>query len=227
MNENAESLYRKGTLLLESDPERALECLTESLRMAPNSPPAIYNRIVALARLGLDAEAVKDLNRLEQLSPALGANLRFTLKASAAPYTDIANQAFENGQLDLALSKYESAITYDPDYANAWVGRGIVLKITGRNDEALRCFNKAIELEPENYFAWINRADFNFRERRLAESLYDYSKAIELLPDDPDAYLGRSSVFLELNQFDKSADDKRLAESLRSKAESLDPDGAR
>src|SRR6187200_1843260 len=152
MNENAESLYQKGTALLESDPEKALEYLTESLRMAPEAPPAIYNRIVAFARLGLDAEAVKDLSRLEKISPSLGANLRLNLKASAAPYTDIANQAFENGQLDLALSKYESAIAYDPAYANAWVGRGIVLKIIGRSDEALQCFNKAIELEPENYF---------------------------------------------------------------------------
>jgi tetratricopeptide (TPR) repeat protein len=52
----AEQFYTRGTELLDSDPERAIAYLTRSLELAPDAPPALYNRAAAYARVGRDSE---------------------------------------------------------------------------------------------------------------------------------------------------------------------------
>lgn len=208
---DARALYKSGTALIESDPERALDCLTRSLELAPNVPPAVYNRIVVLARLGRDCEAVGDLEILERLDPTLGGELRAELKAAAVPYTEIGNSAFESGQVEVALKKYESALAYDPAYANAWIGRGIVLNQLGQSDQALECFNMAIALEPDNYSAWINRAEFHHDRKQLDQAVHDYSKAIEILPDHPNAYLCRAAAYDNLGRSTDALADRSFA----------------
>lgn len=213
---DAESLYREGTSLLESDPEKAIECLTRSLELAPNAPPALYNRVIAYASLGLAGEALADVERLEGLEPALGKKLRFQLKISAEPYVDIGNTQFESGNVEEALKNYTIASTYDPEHANSWVGKGVALNALGKTDEALECYNKAAELEPDNYWAYINRAELHHQQKRLKHALADFSRAIELLPEGPDPYSGRSAVYSDLGQPERAERDNTQAEHLRA-----------
>jgi tetratricopeptide (TPR) repeat protein len=210
----AEFLYKKGTTLLETDPERAVAYLTQSLALKPDSPPAVYNRAVAFASLGRDAETLSELKHLERLNPVLASHLHLKLKASAAPYTEIGNKEFQAGNYASALSKYESALAYDPEYANAWVGKGLALHSLGETAEARKCYDRAIELERSNFYAWINRADLSHEMNELEQALSDYSKAIELAPNDPNAYVGRSAVFSELGQPSNASRDKLRADEL-------------
>ena len=143
---DAESLYRQGTALLESDPAAAIELLTQSLEAGPDAPPALYNRAAAYARVGRDAEAVADVRRLEEMEPEIGAQLRLKFALSAAPYVDIAQSEFESGNYETALTKYESAIAYNPTYIDAWTGKAAVLERLNRLDEAADARKKAEEL---------------------------------------------------------------------------------
>ncbi|MEQ8791279.1 MAG: tetratricopeptide repeat protein [Pirellulaceae bacterium] len=144
---DAESLYRQGTALLDSDPEAAIELLTQSLEAGPDAPPALYNRAVAYASVGRDADAVADVTRLEEVEPELGAQLRMQFALTAAPYVDIAQSEFESGNYEMALAKYESAIVYNPTYVDAWIGKAAVLEKLNRPDEAAAARVKAEELD--------------------------------------------------------------------------------
>lgn len=144
---SSESLYRQGTAVLESDPNAAVELLTRSLAASPNAPPAIYNRAVAYARIGRDAEAVADVRRLEELEPEIGAQLRMKLALSAAPYVDIAQTEFASGNFEKALAKYESALAYNPTYVDAWIGKANVLDKLNRSGEAANARRRAEELK--------------------------------------------------------------------------------
>ncbi len=214
---HAESLYRKGTELLETDPEKAIEYLTRSLELAPDSPPAIYNRVVANARTGQDSKAIADVARLEEIEPQLGKRLRKELVAAAVPYVDIANALFSAGNVKEALKKYEAATVYDPSCAEGWVGKGIVFQELGEMQQSLNCYNHALNLEPDNYYAHINRAGLHHKQRRLPEALSDYTKAIELSPTAPEPYAERAAVYSDLHLLTNATRDKEMAEKLKSK----------
>ena len=220
---DAADQYRQGTELLESNPEKAIDFLTNSLAIGPDAPPALYNRALAFARVGRDDEAVADMKRLEEVEPAVGKQLRAEFMLAAAPYVDLGNREVEAGNFDAAIKKYESALAYNPSYGDAWVGKGIALHKKGEADAALGCYNRAAEVEPDNYYAYINRAELQHELKRLKAALSDYTKAIELRSEEPDAYTGRSSAYTDLQQADEAASDVLKAKEIKAKVEADEP----
>lgn len=211
MMTDAELLYRKGTALLKSHPEKAIEYFTQSLELAPDAPPVLYNRAVAYASLGRDMEAVADVKQLEALDPVIGRQLRFHFKASAVPYADVAFSEWKAGNFAQALKKCESALTYDPECGDAWVVKGLVLKALGNTTQALECYNKATEVEPDNCYAYINRAELHHEQKRLEQALSDYAKAIDMLQETLAETLRRETLRSEIEE-----------ETLREKREKRD-----
>ena len=50
---------------------------------------------------------------------------------------------YEQGKYEDALECYDRAIELDPDFADAWNIRGLVLHYLGREEEAQKCFEEA------------------------------------------------------------------------------------
>ncbi len=61
--------------------------------------------------------------------------------------TNLGNLLLEEGQVDAAIGKYESAIAGDPDYATAYLNLGVAYKRAGRFAEAVRALRHAQRLE--------------------------------------------------------------------------------
>lgn len=213
MNE-AEQLYRQGTEILDSNPAGAVEFLTKSLAINPDAPPALYNRVVALGRLGRHDEALADLERLEQISPEMSSQLRHQMALSVEPYTDIARAEYKARNFEAAIIRCDSALACDSRYGNALVVKGMSLQRLGNVDEALECYTKAARVDPGNYWAFLNRAQLYFQKKHLDGALADFTRAIALLPTDSFAYLGRAGVYAELKMQKKAAADLRMAEEL-------------
>ena len=108
-----------------------------SARIVSLSPPVTVTSSVsrltaaALARLGRDAEALADVERLEKIAPEIGKKLRREFQASAVPYTDIAKQEFRAGNYQAAISQCDSALTYDPRLGDALVVKALALHKLG------------------------------------------------------------------------------------------------
>ncbi|NER48744.1 MAG: tetratricopeptide repeat protein, partial [Symploca sp. SIO1A3] len=57
-----------------------------------------------------------------------------------------------------AVSSYEQAIKFNPNYDGIWNNLGIALKDLGRIEEAIASYDQAIELNPDDNTARYNKA---------------------------------------------------------------------
>ena len=55
----------------------------------------------------------------------------------------------EQGHLELALRDFDTAIELDPGIGEAYVNRGLILILLGRETEAARDLKKGMEIKPE------------------------------------------------------------------------------
>lgn len=55
----------------------------------------------------------------------------------------------EQGHLELALRDFDTAIERDPGIGEAYVNRGLILILLGRETEAARDLKKGMEIKPE------------------------------------------------------------------------------
>lgn len=53
------------------------------------------------------------------------------------------------GKYEGAIQAYDKAIEINPEYAQAWSGKGDALCLIGRSEEAIQAYDKAIEIDPE------------------------------------------------------------------------------
>ena len=80
-----------------------------------------------------------------------------------------------NGDLDRAIAEMDSAIVLDPNFADAYSGRGYILSYAGRAEEAIESLDRAIRLNPLYPNIWLH---FLAHARFM---LGDYGAAAELL----------------------------------------------
>jgi tetratricopeptide (TPR) repeat protein len=86
-----------------------------------------------------------------------------------------------------AIKYFDEAIKLDPNYADAWVGKGIALVGQNKEDEATTAWNKAIEIydeaiksDPNNAAAWDNKGVALRLLGRTTEAGAAHAKALEL-----------------------------------------------
>ena len=95
---------------------------------------------------------------------------------------------FKDEEYALALAAYERALSANPDFASARLGRAESLLMLGRLEESLADFNRAIQLNPESAVAFANRGNALDRMGRHEEALADYERALQMdsaLADGP------------------------------------------
>jgi protein O-GlcNAc transferase len=60
----------------------------------------------------------------------------------------------ETGELQKALAYYKEAIRLKPNFADAHLNQGNVLKALGRPQEAIVCYQRSIQLHPDYAIAY-------------------------------------------------------------------------
>ncbi len=100
-----------------------------------------------------------------------------------------AQQWFEQGlktaDVNERLRSYGEAIRLNPQYADAFLGRGGGRVRTGDLDGAFRDYSEAIRLNPNSAIAYYNRGNVRGDRGDLDGALRDYSDAIRLNPGAP------------------------------------------
>ena len=76
-------------------------------------------------------------------------SISYLMEDQAERYYKEGSDFFKQGHYPEALASCDKAIAINPDYADAWNGRGVALHELGRYTEAVASYDKAIAIDPD------------------------------------------------------------------------------
>jgi tetratricopeptide (TPR) repeat protein len=189
---------------LKKDYDKALQDVTEAIRLYPSSNTYNQRALVSAARKDYDA-AIKDYNAALQIDPmyVLAYNNRGLVWAARKDY-------------DNAINDYTQAIRLDPNYTRPFNNRGIAWREKKEYDNALKDFNEAIRIDPNYSSALNNRGYIWSLKKNYDNAFIDYYRAIRLDPTNALAYNYRGMAWRDKKEYDSAIED--FTEAIR-----LDP----
>lgn len=132
---------------------------------------------------------------------------------------------FNMRRYDEALKVYEKVIELNPNFADGWVGKEVMLSRLKRPQESLIALEQAIKLNNKHAGAWATKAVRLHDLGRYPEALESSMKAIELNSSNPLDWAFKGIILYDLkkysdalNAFDEAIKlDKRLAKAWSGK----------
>lgn len=101
-------------------------------------------------------------------------------KENAEIHYNLGTEALRAGRAQEALKEYDEALKLDPSFADAHMGRGLVLEAAfGRTDEAERAYRRALQLRPGYSEAHNNLGQLLARTGRLEKALEEFDAALQ------------------------------------------------
>ncbi|MGA7934327.1 MAG: tetratricopeptide repeat-containing serine protease family protein [Kovacikia sp.] len=197
-------LYRVGRL------QEALAALNQAVQLKPNFYPAWYERGNVLFAMKQPYEALASYDRVIQLKPdfynvwrdrgvllvtlndymaALGSFDRAT-KVKPDDYVlwymrgNLLNRNLQN--YSEAITSYNRSLQINPNFADAFTGRGKALYELQRYEEALTDLNRAIQIDPTLTVAWILKSRTLNTMQRYPEAIAAVQQALKLQPANPE-----------------------------------------
>jgi tetratricopeptide (TPR) repeat protein len=201
--------------------DKAFEAFSKAVELTPTLAYSYYERGRILMRKGKTEETRADFENVIKYDPNshIGWFAKGTLEKDP----------------DKRLACYDKALELNPDFADAYLLRGIEsMARTGLGgiEKSMKDMEKAIELlEPKKsmckqvYFFCIIRSLFASVKREFDTTIKYASKAIKLIPDFSSPYCLRGSAYLETGLPDKAiADCTRAIELKDTNQISSNPD---
>ncbi len=106
-----------------------------------------------------------------------------------------------NGQYGAAIAAYTKAIELNPQFAEAYCGRGHAYRQMREYDAAIKDYTKAVELKPDYAEAYNNMGYAHFDLKQYAEAIAAYKKTVAIKPDYADAHYGMGVAHDRLKQY--------------------------
>ena len=208
--------YFKSFDLIYSNPNKAIEYLSQAINLEPKVISAYYNnRGLAYSKLKQHERAISDYDK------ALNYN-------SDLPdvYFNRGISYVEHNQYKLAIIDYDNAIRLNSNNAKYYFNRGNVYLILKKYNSAILDYDKAIRLNSKYVKAFTSRGLSYAKLKQFDQAISDYNQAIYLDPKYAPTYSNRGIVYYELNQFElaiKDYDqtirlDPKLAEAFTNRA---------
>ena len=172
-----------------TDAKRAIEYLSNAIKLQPDYADAYINRGSAYIILGQYQLAIADINQAMRLKPDDAYYLYYN---RAAAYSAL-------GLYQRAIEDYNEALRLKPDDildGSAYRSRGNAYAILGQYQLAIEDYSKAIRLRPDHAVAYYNRGTAYSKLSHHQSAIEDYNEAIRLKPDYVDAYYNRGYVYL-------------------------------
>ncbi len=142
-------------------------------------------------------------------SSSLGQNMPKTSKTdqavdAARVHTELAQHYMEQGDLQTALAKLQTALNFDPNYAPAHTVIAVLDERINKPADAELHYRKAVELEPAKGAPNNNLGVFLCKNGKGAEALGYFTKAVaDPFYETPDVALANAGVCqVSMNQMD-------------------------
>lgn len=147
-----------------------------------------------------------------------------------------AKELFKRGELlmsrnrvDEAIESYSRAIELSPNYADAYVNRGIAKRAKGDLKGCVEDYEKAAAINPKsiagNRFvaqAYSNRGFIKLGDFDVEGAIQDFTKAINIEPNEADHYYKRGQSLLLNGDLEESLKDLDKALTLINAYQALD-----
>ena len=185
----------------------ATDSFTECVQLDPGCAEAYKLRAVSLWNLtGEIDRPIEDLKKAIELVPdQQGAYMSMGVLLSTA-----VNPAMTSDHRWLAIEYFDSAISLEPQSANAHYFRGSALMKLGEAERAIADMDKALELGGGNIDPWMlyrDRALSYFHRKDFAQAMADFDSAIESNPRDTISLNNRGSVHRVMGDYEAAVRD--------------------
>jgi len=114
----------------------------------------------------------------------------FLFVASSLNDARKANEAFKNGDYELAVQLYRQAIDQNPDNSRLYFNLGNALAEAGNTEEAMEVYEKfksMTEVNDQQALADYNKGKLLSEQENFDEAISDFREALRKNPDDEDA----------------------------------------
>ncbi|GAB6030284.1 hypothetical protein CHUAL_005959 [Chamberlinius hualienensis] len=186
----------------------ALENYRHAVRLKPDFIDGYINLAAALVAAGDMEQAVQAYVSALQYNPDL-----YCVRS------DLGNLLKALGRLDEAKACYLKAIetrdqillwlgavTLDPNFLDAYINLGNVLKEARIFDRAVAAYLRALNLSPNHAVVHGNLACVYYEQGLIDLAIDTYRRAIELQPNFPDAYCNLANALKEKGQVSEAED---------------------
>jgi tetratricopeptide (TPR) repeat protein len=143
---------------------------------------------------GETKEKLDELTKKEEFLEGVGVELE------AEDFLNRGLDYYYKNDYENALEAFGKATGLKPDFASAWINKGVALRNLGKPEEALKSYDKAIRLKPDFVSAWYNKGVVLVALEEYEKGIKSYDKAIKLKPDDAEAWSSRGVALSKLGQ---------------------------
>jgi len=156
----------------------------------------------------IEAYLVENCEALKQLSFA--ENKEFNHANSGNVLAQLAYDDgmdyLDEGNYDMAISKFTKAIETDPNFAFAWDNLGVSYRKTNQYQEAIKAYKKSLEINPNGRLPLMNIAVTYNLNKEFKDAILYYNKFINIYRDDPEGYYGLGLILYTNNQQEAGLD---------------------
>lgn len=111
------------------------------------------------------------------------------------------------GRVQVVIVDYDTALGLKPDFAEAYLQKGVAESQLGQIQEAIVNYSHTIRLRPLMTIAWINRGGAYAKLEEDDRALADYTEAIRLWPTYGGIYLNRGAINRKLGRLGEALAD--------------------
>ncbi|MGB8689277.1 MAG: tetratricopeptide repeat protein [Microcoleus sp.] len=123
---------------------------------------------------------------------------------TAGDYAKQGDACFFENRYEDAIAAYNLALQIQPDLADTWNNRGVVLTRMQRYSEAIASYEQATTIRPNYPDAWNNRGVVLLELQQYPEAIACYEKAIQAKPDYADAWNNRGVAFSKMQEYEQA-----------------------
>jgi serine/threonine protein kinase len=143
-------------------------------------------------------------NRHQSYNPSRLSVTNRNVKLDAAAWVKKGDRLFLRRRYHKALSAYDQALTINPNYYTALIGRCATLNQLSMYEQAFVDCNKAMEISPNNVRLLVARGYVLTNIRKYEESIASYDRAIQINPNYSYAWGGRCSTLNVLRKYQEA-----------------------
>ncbi|NEO85616.1 MAG: tetratricopeptide repeat protein [Spirulina sp. SIO3F2] len=129
---------------------------------------------------------------------------------------DYGMELYRKGELEGALTLWQTALERQPTLYEARNACGVVLYSLGRGTEAIQAFDAILDQDAESITAWFNRGTVRLGQSDLAAAITDFNTALDLKPDLYHAYIARGNAYQRQQQWQLALADFEQAIALNA-----------